>query len=113
QSGPKATEIKIQLLDTINDQWLEFKDLSYPGAGSDEEYIYNDEILKEGKYYFRAKIGAGGFDYYDTLNVVDCSDCEESFTYVTNNDGTYTFTYVPAEDMDDASIVFTFAQGVV
>lgn len=39
--------------------------------------------------------------------------CEESFYYVENTDGTYTFTYIPAEDMVDALVVFTFAQGVV
>ena len=37
--------------------------------------------------------------------------CKESFTYVDNGDMTYTFTYIPEEDIADAEMVFTFAQG--
>lgn len=37
-------------------------------------------------------------------------DCEESFTYEANNDGSYTFTYIPEEDMEGAEVVFTLAQ---
>ena len=39
-----------------------------------------------------------------------CQGCEESFTYVDNEDNTYTFTYTPAEDMTNVLVVFTFAQ---
>lgn len=42
---------------------------------------------------------------------VYCDSCEESFTYVDNGDKTYTFTYIPGEDMTGAELVFTFAQG--
>ena len=38
--------------------------------------------------------------------------CEESFNYDKNEDGSYTFIYVPAEDMPGAELVFTFAQSV-
>uniref|UniRef100_UPI003216DEB8 hypothetical protein n=1 Tax=uncultured Draconibacterium sp. TaxID=1573823 RepID=UPI003216DEB8 len=36
--------------------------------------------------------------------------CDESFSYVDNQDGTLTFTYIPAEDMTDVNVVFTFPQ---
>ncbi|MFC3416566.1 hypothetical protein [Algoriphagus hitonicola] len=46
---------------------------------------------------------------YDLVPV--CSDCEESFTYEANEvDGTITFFYTPEESMEDAELVFTFAQ---
>src|SRR5690606_3253858 len=48
-----------------------------------------------------------------TVDYTGCDECEESFSYTDNEDGTYTFTYIPAEDMEEADVVFTFAQGVV
>ncbi len=38
--------------------------------------------------------------------------CEESFEYTENENGTYSFTYTPEDDMIAAEIVFTFAQAV-
>ncbi len=43
--------------------------------------------------------------------MVENCGCEESFTYVDNWDMTYTFTYIPEQDMPGAELVFTFAQG--
>lgn len=37
--------------------------------------------------------------------------CEESFSYIDNGNNNFTFTYIPAEDMEGAELVFTFAQG--
>ncbi len=112
QNGPHLanTDIKIQI-ETYpgSDEWLPFKDLSFSGTGP-QEYMYEDEVVEIGSYSFRAKIGAGGFDYKVTLDVVDCSNCEESFNYVVNPDDTYTFTYIPEEDMAGAKVVFTLAQ---
>ncbi|WP_339697755.1 hypothetical protein [Algoriphagus aquimarinus] len=55
-------------------------------------------------------LDAGNVSY--TL-IGECSDCEESFSYVDNGDNeAYVFTYIPAEDMSAAALVFTFAQGV-
>ena len=48
-----------------------------------------------------------------TADYSGCGDCEESFSYVANVDGSYTFTYVPAEDLEEAEVIFTFAQSVV
>jgi len=47
-----------------------------------------------------------------------CQNCEESFTYtaIFNEDKTeaeVTFTYIPEENMDAATLVFTFAQSAV
>lgn len=50
------------------------------------------------------------FDYYLREK---CPGCDESFTYVVNEDNSYTFTYTPAEDMTNQLVVFTFAQGTV
>src|SRR5690606_2074085 len=84
---------------------------TYYDAGP-KVFTYEDQILEVGVYSFRVKIGSGGFDYKATLDVVECADCEESFDYVDNGDETYTFTYVPAEDMEGANVVFTFPHGI-
>lgn len=47
------------------------------------------------------------------FNLDGCGDCEESYSYELNEDGSYTFTYIPEEDIDGAEVVFTFAQGTV
>lgn len=47
-----------------------------------------------------------------TIIVEECG-CPESFTYVKNEDGTYTFTFIPAEDIEAAILVFTFPQGAL
>ncbi len=55
--------------------------------------------------------GTNGFVEFD-VNVVNCNDgCAESFSYVANGGGSYTFTYTPAESVTNANLVFTFAQG--
>lgn len=115
-NGPHEadTNIKIQI-ETYpgSGEWESFEDLSYSGEGP-KEYSYEEEIFEEGTYSFRANFlgSAGGPGAPVLLDVVDCSDCEESFSYLDNENGTYTFTYIPAEDMTDANVVFTFAQGV-
>ena len=51
-------------------------------------------------------------EYSDKYSLVGvCEDeCDESFAYVENIDGSYTFTYVPAEDMNGAEIKLTCPQ---
>ncbi|HSP12656.1 MAG TPA: hypothetical protein VLO29_09020 [Salegentibacter sp.] len=109
---PKETNIHIQVWNPELDDWESFQQLDYLGGGP-EEYTYEEEVLELGTHEFRAKIGSGGFNYFSTLDVLDCSDCEESFSYMENEDGTYTFTYIPEEDIENAEVIFTFAQSVV
>lgn len=107
---PKDTNIKIQI-ETFpgSDDWESFDDLTYAGAGP-EEYTYEDEVLEVGTYSFRVSIGSGGFVYTATLDVVECSDCEESFSYTANGGNSYTFSYTSSKDIEDAELVFTLAQ---
>src|SRR5690606_18111858 len=65
-----------------------------------------------GTYSLRYK-NEQGFSEPFTVRVINCNTCDESFSYSTNLDGTYTFTYVPAEDILGAEVVFTFPQSVV
>jgi len=48
-------------------------------------------------------------DFNESYSLVGvCSTgCEESFGYVENEDGSYTFTYVSSEDLENAEIKFT------
>ena len=110
ENGQGKTDVKIQI-ETFpgSGEWGSFMDVTYFDAGP-KTITYTDEVLVTGNYSFRVSIGSGGFDYTATLNVVECSDCEESFNYTANLDGSYTFTYVPEEDMENALLIFTLAQ---
>ena len=79
----------------------------------DEPIVYTIEEAAVGTYSFRYKVGSGGFTEADPIVIESCDDCEESFSYVDNQNGTYTFKYIPEENMTGAEVVFTFAQGVV
>lgn len=110
--GNGQTQVQLQM-EVAPDEWEQIFKEDYNDAGPKEyTYDYSIALGAEVSYNFRAKIGSGGFDYLSTITVVECSDCEESFTYVDNGDKSYTFTYVPAEDVTGAEVVFTFAQGV-
>lgn len=83
-NGPNEadTRIKIQI-ETYpgSEEWEEFADLNYSGAGP-EEYVYEDELLEEGTYSFRANfLGSGGGPGHNaSLDVVDCSECTNELT---------------------------------
>lgn len=51
---------------------------------------------------------------YSLVDVCEAPEVasDNSLSYVDNGDGTYTFTFVPKQDVNDADLVFTFAQGV-
>lgn len=78
-----------------------------------------------GTYSFRADFNgnAGGCkDGYDSMGfsdntvnetvVVVACGCDESFSYFDNGGGSYTFSYTPSESVENANVIFTFAQGV-
>lgn len=93
------------------------------GTPIDGKYSVTFEPIA-GTYSFRAGFvgNAGGCkDGFDNLKsqdntvlavvvVAPCGSCDESFSYVANG-GNITFTYIPAESVTDANLVFTFAQG--
>ena len=110
EDQPINTEIKIDMwnpaLEDGEGDWEFFATHVSPGTGSSFTPESFDFAARE--YSFRAQIDKGQhLEAY--LTVEDC--CEESFSYVDNGDGTYTFTYKAGEDMDNAELVFTFAQG--
>jgi hypothetical protein len=77
---------------------------------SNTGFCFNYTFASAGTYSLRYKASNAQWSGA-TVEIVNCG-CEESFNYVDNGDNTYTFTYTPAEDMTDALLVFTFAQGV-
>lgn len=92
--------------------------------GNDSFPLSFDTTLVAGTYYFGYKLGS---DFYPSpsseatassrategykIEVINCG-CEESFYYEKNENGSYTFSYVPEETFSKANLVFTFAQGV-
>ncbi len=102
---PQTTNVQIQLFDELSDEWIQISK-----GGADTEYCFSYTFPEATEYQLRYSIGAGGFTELSVM-VENCG-CEESFDYVENIDGSYTFTYVPTEDMIDAKLTFTFAQSV-
>lgn len=89
--------------------------LNVASAGNNSNPLSYTTTLAAGTYYFGYRLGS---DFYPSpsspaesgtmIEIENC--CTPGFTYVDNQDGTYTFTLVPEEDMMDAQLVFTFAQ---
>ncbi len=110
---PGNTALKVQLYgddpETEEEvvEWYNIFNEQASGGGP-EYFYYTFEEARD--YSIRYQIGGGGFTEV-TVTVENCG-CEESFNYTLNEGGTYTFTYVPEEDMIDAEVVFTFAQSV-
>ena len=92
-------------IDSFNGQLASPQSLTYtfPAIG-----VYHLKYQVSGN---AADGGTNGFVEFD-VTVVDCTVCTESFSYSPKGGGSYTFTYIPAEDMEDALVEFTFAQGV-
>ncbi|CAN5388440.1 hypothetical protein BH23BAC2_BH23BAC2_21850 [soil metagenome] len=103
-----ALGTNLQVQQKVNGDWVQVYQIS---QSTSNPQIFELSFSEAGTYALRYKIGNGGFTE-TTVTVINCG-CEESFTYVMNSNGSYTFTYVPAEDMDNAEVVFTFAQSVV
>lgn len=82
---------------------ISFEDLGI--THEDDLYIF---AKAWGKWAGTSEYGRLNYFTYD-VEEKSCA-CEESFDYVKNPDGSYTFTYIPAEDMEDAHLTFTFPQ---
>lgn len=104
-NAPTGSNLQVQQYDPLTDNYIQVYKTSTSTANPQKFWL---SFPTAGTYQLRYKAGSGGFDDVEVV-VTDC--CEESFTYVDNENGTYTFTYKVGEDMDDAEVVFTFAQG--
>lgn len=110
---------QIRIWDEDESEWIQLA-----SSGNNSNPLTHTTTLATGTYYFGYKLGntfypspsappTDGF----MIEIADCG-CEESFTYETifNENETeveVTFTYIPEENMDDATLVFTFAQSAV
>lgn len=106
---PKETAWQVQLKGddpatavTETDAWFQ---IAHGSGNTSGCFTYT--FPAPGNYALRFKASQPGFTE-KTLTVVNC--CVESFTYADNHDGTYTFSYTPKEAVEDAALVFTFAQ---
>lgn len=104
-NAPIGSNIQVQQWDPITEKWFQVEQIS---QSTSNPYTFWLTFPTAKTYQLRYKAGSGGFS--DTINVVVIDCCTESFLYVDNEDGTYTFTYTAGEDMNDAEVVFTFAQ---
>lgn len=102
--APTGTNLQLQQL--IAGDWVQVYQIS---QSTSNPQCFPLTFATAGTYQLRYKIGSGGFTQV-AVTVVNCG-CDESFSYVDNGNGSYTFTYVPAEDLANANLVFTFAQG--
>ena len=88
-------------------------------TASDKDVTYSVPTGTAGSYTYTAHyVGAGSNGYKDsasdpiTVVVEDCGGCDEEFSYeIDGND--VTFTYIPAEDINGANLVFTFPQSAL
>jgi hypothetical protein len=92
------------------DEWIQVA-----SAGNSSNPLTYTTTLAAGTYYFGYKLGATFYPspsapVTDGFEVEIDNCCVPGFTYIDNEDGTYTFTLVPEEDLDNAELVFTFAQ---
>ncbi len=97
------TNVKVDLL--VDGEWTDI----YRNNVNDLTSIsfnYTFEVAKE--YTLRFSAEEGPWNANQILTVNEC--CTESFSYIDNENGTYIFTYQVGEVMDDAELVFTFAQ---
>jgi len=107
-NAPLGTKLKTQQWDDNTAEWV----LIYKTNDSNSNPVcFPLQFDVAGDYHLRYQIGSGSFSK-KTINVQNCDDCDESFNYLEHRGGAYTFTYIPSEDMENALVVFTFAQSV-
>lgn len=98
----------LQVQQLIGGEWIQVDQIS---KSTSNPHVTTLNFETAGEYMLRYKAGNGGYSAPYTVLVKNCG-CDESFSYVNNWDGTYTFTYVPEEDVELAELVFTFPQAV-
>lgn len=105
------------LNETLSFSFADLDDnLSFTISFSDLGITHEDDLYIFAKAWGKwAGLSEHGNLNYFSYNVeeVACPGCEEFFTYDHNGNESYTFTYVPSEDMDNAEVTFTFPQGHV
>lgn len=106
-NAPVGSNLQVQQYNEISGEWEQV--YKTPNSTSNPQN-FSLTFPSADTYQLRYKAGSGGFSNAMDVRVANCG-CDESFTYVDNQDGTYTFTYIAGEDMEDAEVVFTFAQG--
>jgi hypothetical protein len=108
--------IKIQ--EYIAGNWTDVSGASENVTLANKEVVYTYTPDAVGTRTFRAVYSGGGNGYNASqslgtdVEAVIC-ECDESFSYVDNGNGSYTFTFVPDADMTGAELVFTFPQGAL
>ena len=95
-----------QIQQYVSGGWVQFAQAS----GGTTPLVGTLQDVTAGTYTFRYKVGGGGYSENVVIVIEEC--CTPGFTYVDNGNGSYTFTLVPDEDVEDALLQFTFAQGV-
>lgn len=106
-SGAAVAGGSLTIWEKIGETWVN---------STENPLIYEAEA---GSRTFKAVYDGSSSNWYNSsesapVDVVAVScDCDESFGYVDNGDGTYTFTFVPAADLTGASLVFTFPQSAL
>lgn len=110
----KETNGQVQLLVAGDDPATEETETSYwlqiAHGGGNTSFCFNYTFYEAGIYSLRFKASDSNFQVTEV--VVENCGCEESFDYEKNENGSYTFTYIPEETISNANLVFTFAQGV-
>jgi len=101
-----GTNLQVQQL--IAGEWVQ---VYQKASSTTNPQNFNLLFEENGDYSLRYKIGSGGFTE-KSVTVLNCNTCEESFSYVSNGNNSYTFYYTSAEDMENAALIFTFAQSV-
>lgn len=101
----------IYIQQVANDEW---EDVAYAHVTEDNKEVEYTYTVETGTAEFRAYydgVGSNGYNPSGSEKIIiegiDCDDCE-LFCYVYEGNDVYTFTYFPAESMEDAYLEFTF-----
>ena len=100
--------VKINGTDYSNDTKDDYLEIQLAVTEYCKEVNYSMQLFGVGNSIGKTDLLAVNFTPKDLCE----TECTESFSYVNNGGGSYTFTYIPDADYTDANLVFTFAQGL-